>query len=122
MPVNYKTIGKRIKEIRVQQQISQFKLAEMTDMSVSYISYIENAKKQASLESLIRISDVLGVTVDELLNGNQLHNPTEYQTDIDVLMADCSSLEKRLIFEQISTIKSILRDNGWILTEKKDNY
>lgn len=122
MHVNYKTIGKRIKETRIQQHLTQAELAEITDMSVSYICCIENAKKHASLESLVRISNVLGVTVDELLNGNQLHNPTEYQTDIDLLMSDCSGSEKRFIFEQISAAKSILRNNGWILTEKKDNY
>lgn len=113
-------MGKRIKEIRLQQKISQAELAEFIDMSESYISCIENAKKRASLESLVRISNTLGVTVDELLNGNQLHNPTEYQTDIDLLMADCSRSEKRFIFEQIYAAKSILRNNGWQLVEKKD--
>jgi transcriptional regulator with XRE-family HTH domain len=90
-------------------------------MSESYISCIENAKKHASLESLVRISNALGVTVDELLNGNQLHNPTEYQTDIDLLMSDCSGFEKRFIFEQVHAAKSILRNNGWKLVEKEDD-
>ena len=120
MNVNFKLIGKRIQEVRKQQEMTQAELAALTDMSDSYISCIETAKKQASLESLIRISNALGITVDELLSGNQLHNPTDYQTDIDLLMEDCSLLERRFIYELISVAKYIIRNNGWELIEAKE--
>ena len=119
--VNFKLIGKRIQEVRKQQEMTQAELAALTDMSDSYISYIETAKKQASLESLVRISNALGITVDELLSGNQLHNPTDYQTDIDLLMEDCSLLERRFIYELISVAKYIIRNNGWELIETGHN-
>ena len=121
MNVNFKLIGKRIQEVRKQQEMTQAELAALTDMSDSYISYIETAKKQASLESLVRISNALGITVDELLSGNQLHNPTDYQTDIDLLMEDCSLLERRFIYELISVAKYIIRNNGWELIEAGHN-
>ena len=121
MDVNFKLIGKRIQEVRKQQEMTQAELAALTDMSDSYISYIETAKKQASLESLVRISNALGITVDELLSGNQLHNPTDYQTDIDLLMEDCSLLERRFIYELISVAKYIIRNNGWELIETGRN-
>lgn len=121
MDVNFKLIGKRIQEVRKQQEMTQAELAALTDMSDSYISYIETAKKQASLESLVRISNALGITVDELLSGNQLHNPTDYQTDIDLLMEDCSLLERRFIYELISVAKYIIRNNGWELIETRHN-
>lgn len=123
MGINFKLIGKRIKEVRKQRSLTQADLAELTGMSDSYISYIETAKKQASLESLVQISNALGITVDELLCGNQLYSPTDYQTDIDLLMDDCSLLERRFIYELISVAKYIIRNNGWKLveTEKKQN-
>lgn len=121
MNVNFKLIGKRIQEVRKQQEMTQAELAALTDMSDSYISYIETAKKQASLESLVRISNALGITVDELLSGNQLHNSTDYQTDIDLLMEDCSLLERRFIYELISVAKYIIRNNGWELIETGHN-
>ena len=123
MDINFKLIGKRIKEVRKQRSLTQADLAELTGMSDSYISYIETAKKQASLESLVQISNALGVTVDELLCGNQLYSPTDYQTDIDLLMEDCSLLERRFIYELISVAKYIIRNNGWDLieAEKKQN-
>ena len=72
--VNHRQIGYRIKEVREQNHISQAQLAEMTDLSVSYISHIENAKRKASLESIIRIVNALGITIDELLAGVQINH------------------------------------------------
>ena len=120
MDVSFNLIGKRISEVRVQQKITQAELAELSQLSVSFICHIENGRKKASLKSLIRISNALGITVDELLNGNQLHNPTEYQTDIDLLMADCNGFEKRFIFEMITAAKAILRSNNWILSDREE--
>ena len=96
----------------MQQIVTQEQLAEMIDMSVSYVSYIENAKKKPSLETLIRISNALGITLDEILSGNQLHNPTDYQTD---MMNELSQNEKRLVFELIRSVRDILRSNHWNL-------
>lgn len=113
--VNHRQIGYRIKEVREQNHISQAQLAEMTDLSVSYISHIENAKRKASLESVIRIVNVLGITVDELLAGVQMNNPAAYQTDIDMLMEDCSENEKRFIYELIKASLETMLKNGWEL-------
>lgn len=118
MPINYSLIGIRIKETRNQQGISAEELAELANLSSVYISYIENAKRKPSLESLIKICNALGITLDELLYGNLLYNPTEYQTDIDLLMADCSQNKKRFIYLILSAVKDILRSNDWSLIEK----
>lgn len=111
--INHKQIGSRIKEVREQNDYSQAKLAEETDLSVSYISHIENARRKASLESIVRIVNALGITVDELLAGVQLHNPTDYQTDIDLLMAECSADEKRFVYELVKSSINIMRKNEW---------
>ena len=86
-------------------------LAEKTGLSLSYVSMIENGRRRVSLNALIRITNILRVTVDELLNGNQMYNPTEYQTDMDLLLEDCSNYEKRIIYEVAKAVKTILRDN-----------
>ena len=106
--VNHKQIGYRIKEVREQNNF-----AEETELSISYISHIENAKRKASLESIIRIVNALGITVDELLAGVQLHNPTAYQTDLDLLMAECTENEKRFIYEMVKASIDSMHKNGW---------
>jgi len=111
MSINFNIVGKRIKKSRIHNQMSQADLAERIDMSASYISRIETAKKQASLETLVCIANVLGVTVDHFLTGNQKNDSAEYQTDLMQLVEDCSSSEKQIIFDVASAMKKSLREN-----------
>lgn len=111
MSVNFVVIGKRVKEVRKQHHLSQAQLAELADLSPQYLSQIETAKKQASLQSLINISKALNVSLDDLLIGNQIEKKSEYYNEIIDLMEDCSRFEKRVIFELICALKNILRDN-----------
>ena len=105
--VNYELIGTRIREKREEVGCSQEQLAWDAELSNTYISLVETGKKKPSLGSLLKISNALGITLDELLSGNQLHNPTDYQTDID---------ERRFIYELLRSSKEILRENGWKLS------
>ena len=41
MYVDFMLIGRRVKEIRKQLRVTQAQLAEMTDLSISYISHID---------------------------------------------------------------------------------
>lgn len=117
--INHTQIGYRIKEVKEQNNFSQARLAEETELSISYISHIENAKRKASLESIIRIVNALGITVDELLAGVQLHNPTAYQTDLDLLMAECTENEKRFIYEMVKASIDSMHKNGWHISDDK---
>lgn len=122
MAVNYKLIGRRIQEIRKYNEISQAELAEYTDLSAPYISHIETGLKKASLESLIRIANVLGVTVDQLLNGNQWSDRKQYITEITKLLQDCNGTERRIIFEMAVALKKSLHENKWTASKDEDSH
>ena len=64
---DYRLIALRVKEYRIAKQMSQAMLAEHADLSTPFISYIETAKKKASLNSLWRIACALDTTVDAFL-------------------------------------------------------
>ncbi len=113
--IDYTLIGRRIEETRKLRKISQAELAERTDLSLSYISFIENAKKKASLQSLVVIAEVIGTTIDTLLSGNQGNGQGEYYNEIMLLMEDCTNYEKQIIFEQVLSLKSSLRDKQGLL-------
>ena len=119
MALNFIIIGRRVKEIRLQSKISQAVLAEWINMSVTYISHIETAKKHASLETLVRIADAFGVTVDQLLNGNQENDSMEYRPELVQLIGDCTSYEKRIIYEIAFATKMSIRNNK-CLQDKDD--
>ena len=111
MTLNFRLIGQRIQETRHRKRLSQAQLAEQVDLSVSYISHVERATKQASLESLVKIANALGVTVDLLLNGNQSFDQKEYMTELVGLLTDCDAYEKRIIYETVSALKKSLQNN-----------
>lgn len=115
MEFNLVMVGKRIKEARMKKDFSQAELAELIDVSVVYISYVENAKRQVRLEMLDRIANALEVTAVELLTGNQAYDHAQYKTDIDKLLSDCTNHEKCIIFETIRSLKNTLRENNYIL-------
>ena len=66
---DYEKIGKRIKETRRRKNMTQAKLAELADMADASISRIETGAKQASLESLAKISRALNISLDFLVFG-----------------------------------------------------
>jgi len=112
MSISFKRIGQRIREIRNRENKTQAELAELIGRSVPYISHIETGTKKVSLTTLILIANALSVTVDSFLYGNQTSDPSEYRTDIGYLMEDCSSEERRLIYEIALALKNSLRSSS----------
>ena len=105
MYIDYQRIGARIKEIRNLNEMSQSELAEEIKMSASYISCIESGKKKPSLEALVFISNVLGSTLNEFVNGNQKHNPIEYHAEISQLMDGLNPSARRFIYLLAQAVK-----------------
>lgn len=62
------TIGFRIKKLREQTGLSQQRLAELIGVSRPAISQIEKGKRKICTEELIKLSEIFGVTVSNLLN------------------------------------------------------
>lgn len=64
----YTKIGKRIKEFREQYAISQQRLAEMLRVSRPTISQMENGERRISADELIKLSEILNVSIENLLD------------------------------------------------------
>ena len=119
--LDYQLLGKRIAEWRKNAKITQEDLAFLTGMSIPFISEIEHGKKKPSLETIVSIANALDITLDEIMVGNQLITPTDYQSDIDLLLHDCSGEERRLLYETIKSLKLTLRQNRWIINKEEEN-
>ena len=63
-------LGKRIREIRKQKNISQMDLAYSIGMSMNTVSYIELGKIAPKIDTLNKIANVLGVDISEFFNFN----------------------------------------------------
>jgi transcriptional regulator with XRE-family HTH domain len=63
------TTGERIREIREKRGMTQDRLASQAKISKSFLSEIENNKRNVSSQALLRIAQILGASVDYLLTG-----------------------------------------------------
>ncbi len=64
----------KMKEIREKQGISQRKLAMAVKSTQAKISNYENGQVSPSLDRLVEIAAVLGVTLDELVEFKEIHH------------------------------------------------
>ena len=70
--IDLKKIGNEIKVRRVKQGIQQTALAEMLDITQTHLSNIENGAKPCSIDLLIRLSEIYGVSLDYLVLGRDV--------------------------------------------------
>lgn len=62
-----KGVGSRIQEYRIAAGMTQEKLAEIVDISSTYLSAIERNTKYPKLDTFVRIANAIGASTDELL-------------------------------------------------------
>lgn len=81
-------IGYRIRELRVQRGLSLRDLADLSGLSLGYLSQLENGKASPSLQVMIKLSDTFKKNLHyffESQNSEQpfLHFPLENQITLD---------------------------------------
>ena len=63
--------GKRLKELRLEKELSQRALGEIFGVCNQTISFWESGSREPDLDHLLSISKYFGVTVDDLLDDNK---------------------------------------------------
>lgn len=71
------SLGERIYRLRTEKNLSQGDLAERLEVSRQSISKWENNNAVPELEKIIKLSEILGVSLDELVKGE----PSAYRTE-----------------------------------------
>lgn len=61
--------GKRLRQLRTKQGWSQEELAYRVGMDVSYLSEVENGRKEPCLRKIQELAQGLGVTLSKLMQG-----------------------------------------------------
>lgn len=112
MNLDYKELGKRIKEQRLKQHLTQEKLGEIVGVNTSNISHIERAATQVSLSSLVKIANALDTTLDCLVCDSLCFVADLYiEQDISNLLQGCTLAEKQIIKDILITTKKTLKEH-----------
>lgn len=99
-------LGNRIRKTRMNCGITQEKLAEMVDISTNFMSLIENGRNM-SVETLVKIADALGVTVDYLLSDTMEVQGDKIMNQIAQNLSTLSDDEKLFFLNVIKQYKNI---------------
>ena len=108
---NAARFGEKLKKHRLKKHLSQMELAEKIDLQTSSVSHLENGTHSPSLETLLRLSLVLEVGIDEMLYDS-LPAVREHHLDKDIqnLFTGCSAEEKELLLRILQTVKQTLKE------------
>ena len=101
--------GRRLKEYRLKNHLTQEALAEKIDTATSSISHLENGTHTPSLKTLIKLCNALNIGVDDLLADSLPVRSVHLDSDIADLLSDCSPSEKQILKDIIITTKKTLR-------------
>ena len=99
-------LGDKIRETRLKCGLTQDRLAEMVDISTNFMSLIENGRNM-SVETLVKIADALGVTVDYLLSDTMEVQGDKIMNQIAQNLSTLSDDEKLFFLNVIKQYKNI---------------
>ena len=102
--MDYKKLGKRIREERTKQGFTQVTLSEKIGISDTFLGAIERGEKIPSLETMVNVANALGVTLDFLIAEPLDASDQAILDQIRGVMDGQSLDRKRMAVEVIRTI------------------
>ena len=106
--MDYNKIGNFIATERKAKKLTQAKLAEKVFVSEKTVSKWENGKGLPDTNSLPKLCEILGVSLNELLSGEKIIIENKYQKNEQLLLDMAKELERKN--------KTIWKDMWVILT------
>ena len=76
MNLDKELIGRKIRQIRKERGLSQEELSEKIDISPRHMCTIENGNSYPSMETFIKISEILDIDINEFFNLTPQKNDT----------------------------------------------
>ncbi len=111
MAIDYRYIGQRIKQVRIEKGLTQEKLSEIVGIGPSHMSHIESGSTVPSFEVFISILNALACSADELLCREITAAKPICDNWLTALIADCDTVETKVLSDALISLKAILRKN-----------
>lgn len=81
-------IGHKIKNLRIQKDLTQEELGERTDLSKGYISQLERNLSSPSMETFFSILEVLGISPKDFFDEKEQVQQVVYQNEDYTIYSD----------------------------------
>ena len=109
--IDYTSIGYKVKQLRVQKNITQEQLAEAVGVGITHISHLETGAGTLSLKVFIAIVNYLECSADELLCKEISTARPHVDNWLTELVSDCDQTEIKIITDTVTALKQTLRKN-----------
>lgn len=110
--MNYKGLGERIREERLRLHLTQAQLAEAIDISDTYMGSIERGERSLTLDTLVRLVNRLGVTVDYLLSDSVTDSDTNIMEQFKQIIDQQPLERKQMAINVLRTIFAYFDKEG----------
>lgn len=110
--MNYKGLGNRIREERLRLHLTQAQLAEAVDISDTYMGAIERGERSLTLDTLVRLVNRLGVTVDYLLADSVSDSDTNIMEQFKQIIDQQPLERKQMAINVLRAIFSYFDQEG----------
>lgn len=100
-----KQLGKRIKELREQKNLSQEYIAERLDINPANYWRIENGVSYPKPENLEKICEILNVKAHELFAFEHIQSIEDIKNELQEIISNDENLT-RLIYKFVKTLKN----------------
>ena len=105
------TLGEKIYKLRTEQNLSQGDLAEKLEVSRQSVSKWENGVATPDLDKIIKLSEVFGITIDELVKNEEVSASAFEETKIAPV-----TIKKESAFPPRKIIGTVLLSLAFIVT------
>lgn len=102
--MDYVALGSRVKRKRLELNLTQERLAELADISAVYVGQIERGERHITIDVLVKLSEILKISVEELLKDSTKENVASRMKEISNLLNELNSSE---IDRLINVIKAM---------------
>jgi len=91
------TIGEKIYKLRTEKNLSQGELSELLEVSRQSVSKWENGAATPDLDKIIKLSEVFGITIDELVKSEEVFSPPEEKAREIIIKKESSFPPRKII-------------------------
>lgn len=103
--VDFIRIGSRIRKLRTEKGLTQYRLAEMIGCSNNHLSHVETGKNKVSLALLLRLSYTLEISLDYFLLDTPFARPdAAVDFEISNKLEKCSPTTLIAVNQMIDTL------------------
>lgn len=104
MNMDFLNIGKRLQETRVENNISQAKMARDLNIPINYISDLEKGRINIQLKRFMEICDFLNISIYDVLNQKSENIIKYMDRDLYELIIRCNIEKQRLIYNMVKLL------------------